>query len=118
MLIGGVLCAIAVLLAPARAEEVVLTSKKPYWAVGLRDDKLSRACSLQRFNLKRTDALVARFVGAEGAQTLAVGKGNGANLYDPERLAKPTEDYFFRNHSTTSCEVFVGGRGKRGSQLP
>src|SRR5437868_13166593 len=94
-LLGSALCAFALLLAPAHAEEVVLTSKKPYWAVGVRDDKLSRACSLRRFNLKRTDNLVARFVGAEGAETLAVGKGNGNNLYDPGHLAKPTEDYFF-----------------------
>src|SRR6266853_5974009 len=114
-LIGSALCAIAVLLAPARAEEIVLTSKKPYWAVGVRDDKMSRACSLQRFNLKRTDKLVARFVGAEGAETLAVGKGNGNNLYDPEHLAKPTEDYYFRNQNTTSCEVYVGGRGGNGT---
>src|SRR5471030_1471790 len=111
--IGSALCAIAILLASARAAEVVLTSKKPYWAVGLRDDKLSRACSLQRFNLKRADKLVARFVGAEGPETLTVGKGSGDDLYDPENLRKPTEDYFFRNHSTTSCEVFVGGRGKK-----
>ena len=40
------------------------------------------------------------------------GKGNGNNLYDPEHLAKPTEDYYFRNQSTTSCEVYVGGRGR------
>jgi hypothetical protein len=117
-LIGSALCAVAMLLAPARAETVVLVSKSPYWAVGQHDDKLSRACSRQRFNLKRTDALVARFVGSEGAGTLAVAKGNGSNLYDPERLAKPTEDYFFRHHGTTSCEVFVGGRGgKAGAPL-
>ena len=111
-LIAGMLGALAILLGQARAEETVLTSKKPYWAVGVRDDKMSRACSLQRFNLKRTDKLVARFVGAEGAETLAVGKGNGNNIYDPEHLAKPTEDYYFRNQNTTSCEVYVGGRGK------
>jgi hypothetical protein len=110
-LIAGALCALVVLLAPARAEQVVLTSKKPYWAVGTLDDRLSRACSLTRFNLKRADKLVARFVGAEGAETLAVGKGSGGNIYDPEHLAKPTEDYYFRNQNTTSCEVYVGGRG-------
>jgi hypothetical protein len=110
--IGSALCAVAVLLAPARAEQIVLTSKKPYWAVGQRDDRLSRACSLRRFSLKRTDILVARFVGPEGAETLGVAKGNGNNIYDPERLGKPAEDYFFRNHGTTSCEVYVGGRGK------
>jgi hypothetical protein len=76
---------------------------------------MSQACSLQRFNLKRTDKLVARFTGKEGADTLAIGKGNGNNLYDPEHLSKPTEDYYFRNQSTTSCEVYVGGRGGKGT---
>jgi hypothetical protein len=117
-LLSSALCVLAALLAPAHAETVVLTSKKPYWAVGVRDEKLSRACSLQHFNLKHTDKLVARFIGAEGAETLAVGKGNGNNLYDPQNLAKPTEDYFFLNQSTTSCEVYVGGRGKAAPKAP
>jgi hypothetical protein len=117
-IVAVALCVLALPLAPARAESVVLTSKKPYWAVGVHDDKMSRACSLSRFNLKRTDRLVARFIGKEGAETLAVGKGNGNNLYDPERLAKPTEDYFFRNQNTTSCEVYVGGRGGKGGTRP
>jgi hypothetical protein len=114
-IVAGAFCALACLLVPARAAEVVLSSKKPYWAVGVRDDKMSRACSLQRFNLKRTDKLVARFTGKEGADTLAIGKGNGSNLYDPEHLSKPTEDYYFRNQSTTSCEVYVGGRSGKGA---
>jgi hypothetical protein len=117
-LLSSALFVLAALLAPAHAETVVLTSKKPYWAVGVRDEKLSRACSLQHFNLKHTDKLVARFIGAEGAETLAVGKGNGNNLYDPQNLAKPTEDYFFLNQSTTSCEVYVGGRGKAAPKAP
>lgn len=113
----GALCAasllpVVLLASPAHGENIVLTSKKPYWAVGVRDDKMSRACSLQRFNLKRTDKLVARFIGPEGADTLAIGKGNGGNIYDPEHLGKPTEDYYFHNQNTTSCEVYVGGRGK------
>ena len=110
-IIAGALCALSSFLAPAQAEDVVLSSKKPYWAVGVRDEKMSQACSLQRFNLRRTDRLVARFTGKEGADTLAIGKGNGNNLYDPEHLSKPTEDYYFRNQNTTSCEVYVGGRG-------
>jgi hypothetical protein len=118
----GALCAasllsVAFVANPARGENVVLTSKKPYWAVGVHDDKMSRACSLQRFNLKRTDKLIARFIGPEGADTLAVGKGNGGNIYDPEHLGKPTEDYYFHNQNTTSCEVYVGGRG-RGTGAP
>ncbi len=96
--------------AQARAEQVVITSQKPYWMVGSRDPVLSRACALGRFNLARADRFVARFTGKEGAETLGVAKGTGANLVDPDHKAKPVEDYFFRNHGTTSCEVFVGGR--------
>src|SRR5712664_3895895 len=114
-IIAGALCAPSAFLAPAQAEDVVLSSKKPYWAVGVRDEKMSQACSLQRFNLRRNDKLVARFTGKEGADTLAIGKGNGNNLYDPEHLSKPTEDYYFRNQNTTSCEVYVGGRGGNGT---
>jgi hypothetical protein len=116
-IVRGALCAasllpVVLLAVPARGDTVVLTSKRPYWAVGVRDDRLSRACSLQRFNLKRTDNLVARFIGPEGADTLAIGKGNGRNIFDPEHLGKRTEDYYFHNQNTTSCEIFVGGRGK------
>jgi hypothetical protein len=100
--------------AGAHAETVVLTSKSPYWKVGPRDDALSRACAIGRFNLANPARLVARFMGKQGAETLGVAKGTGVNLRDPDRRAKPTEDYFFRNHGTTDCEVLVGGRkGKR-----
>jgi hypothetical protein len=96
----------------ARSQTTVLTSKSPYWAVGVRDDKMSQACSLGHFNIATADRLVARFVGKEGPETLTVATGRGGQLTDPGRLAKPTEDYFFRNADTTSCEVFVGGRKK------
>jgi hypothetical protein len=95
---------------PAYADGVLVTSKQPYWSVGPRDQALSRACSLGRFNLARPERFSARFVGAEGRDTLGVAKGNGLNLFDPDKRAKPTEDYYFRNHGTTECEVFVGGR--------
>jgi hypothetical protein len=101
-------CALA---GSAAAEEItVLTSKAPYWKVGPRDDKLSRACSLGRFNQRRPGSLVARFVGKEGYGVLGVAKGNGVNLLDPDRKAKPREDYFFIDHGTTNCKVLVGGR--------
>jgi hypothetical protein len=100
---------------PARAETVLLVSKSPYWKVGVQDDKLSRACSLGRFNLIRSDKFVARFEGPVGADTLAIGRGRGTNLRDPDHLSKVTEDYYFRNQNTTSCEVFVGGRRGRPS---
>ena len=113
---AGAFCALAYLLAPARAEDVVLSSKKPYWAVGVRDDKMSRACSLNQFNLARPERYLARFAGPEGHETLGVAKGSGLNLYDPKKRSKPTEDYYFRNHGTTQCEVFVGGR--KGAKKP
>jgi hypothetical protein len=94
----------------AAASEVVLTSKSPYWDVGVRDDNLSRACSLNQFGPQHTGQLVARFTGGQGGAVLDIAKGTGVNLRDPGHLAKPTEDYFFRNVGTTSCEVLVGGR--------
>jgi len=100
---------------PASAQEsVVLTSKQPYWKVGQRDDALSRACGLGRFLMARPGAYVAKFVGKEGPAVLGIAKGTGLNLYDPDHRAKPNEDYFFHDHGTTSCQVYVGGRkGKR-----
>jgi hypothetical protein len=97
-------------LSPAEAGQVVLVSKEPYWAVGVRDDALSRACSLDQFGPVHPGDLVARFIGSEGSALLDVAKGNGVNLRDPKHLAKAREDYFFRNVGTTDCEVLVGGR--------
>jgi len=89
-------------------------SKQPYWKVGPRDEALSRACSLARFNMERPERFQARFGGKEGSETLGIAKGTGLNLYDPDHRAKPNEDYFFHDHGTTSCQVYVGGRkGKR-----
>jgi hypothetical protein len=97
---------------PAVAGQTVLTSRSPYWKVGERDDALSRACALNRFNMEEPERFVARFVGKDGTDVLGIAKGSGLNLRDPDRRAKPTEDYFFRNHGTTACEVYVGGRRK------
>jgi hypothetical protein len=98
--------------APAVAGQTVLTSRSPYWKVGERDDALSRACALNRFNMDEPERLIARFVGKDGPEVLGIAKGSGLNLRDPDRRAKPAEDYFFRNHGTTACEVYVGGRRK------
>jgi len=95
----------------ARATQIVLTSKAPYWTVGERDNELSRACSLSDFGPTRLGELIARFTGPDGPALLDVAKGSGRNLHDPKHRGKPNEDYFFRNAGTTSCEVLVGGRG-------
>ena len=106
-----VLALALVLLAAAPASgEVLLTSKSPYWKVGARDIGLSKLCGLGRFGVLAPERWTARFVGKEGAETLVVAKGTGENLRDLDKKAKPKEDYFFRNHGTTDCEVFVGGR--------
>src|SRR5690348_1455591 len=55
---------------PATAGQTVLTSRSPYWKVGERDDALSRACALNRFNMERPERLVARFVGKDGPEVL------------------------------------------------
>lgn len=109
------LFALCVAATTTRAAEIVLSSKSPYWAVGQRDDDLSRACSLNEFNPIHPGDLIARFTGPQGGAILDVAKGNGRNLRDPKHLAKPTEDYFFRNVGTTSCEVLVGGRRGAGA---
>jgi hypothetical protein len=113
------LCLLPALVAAgaAQASQVVLTSKAPYWQVGVRDEDLSRACSLNQFGPMHPGNLLAQFTGPDGNALLDVAKGTGVNLRDPQHLAKPTEDYFFRNVGTTSCEVLVGGR-KKGGKAP
>jgi hypothetical protein len=116
-----ILLPLLVLASPfsAQAGEVVLISKEPYWAVGVRDDALSRACSLDQFGPAHPGDLVARFIGSEGSALLDVAKGSGINLRDPKHLVKAREDYFFRNVGTTDCEVLVGGRtGKKTAAKP
>jgi hypothetical protein len=114
LLVAMALCATA---SEAGATQTVLTSKAPYWTVGDRDNELSRACSLNDFGPRRLGELVARFTGMEGPAVLDVAKGSGRNLHDPKRRAKRSEDYFFRNAGTTSCEVLVGGRGRGGGAV-
>jgi hypothetical protein len=105
-----ILCCLSLIPLPAWAGQTVLTSTAPYWQVGVRDDDLSRACSLNEFTPAHPGDLLARFTGPDGAAVLDVAKGTGLNLRDPKHRAKPSEDYFFRNVGTTSCEVLVGGR--------
>jgi hypothetical protein len=98
--------------AAAHAAQTVITSKSPYWRVGVLDEALSRACAVGRFGLQDPKRYVARFTGPEGGGVLGIAKGTGLNLRDPDRHAKPNEDYFFYAHGTTSCAVYVGGRKK------
>jgi hypothetical protein len=95
----------------AMATEKLLDSQAPYWEAGARDQKLSQACSLGRFNERQMGRYIVRLhAKSGGAAVLGVAKGNGINLYDPDKLAVVTEDYMFRQDGTSACEVFVGGR--------
>ncbi len=96
--------------APAWATETVITSRSPYWKVGVRDKALSTACAMGRFNEREPGRYTVRFFGKEGGLVLGIAKGTGFNLRDPDKRAKQNEDYFFRNSTSTDCEVFVGGR--------
>jgi hypothetical protein len=104
--------ALLVLPTAAMATENLLDSQSPYWEAGPRDQKLSRACSLGRFNERQMGRYVVRLHAKTGggAAVLGVAKGTGLNLWDPDRLAVVSEDYLFRQDGTSACEVFVGGR--------
>ena len=105
------LLALLVLPTAAMATENLLDSQSPYWEAGPRDQKLSQACSLGRFNEQQIGRYVVRLhAKSGGAAVLGVAKGTGLNLYDPDKLAVVTEDYMFRQDGTSACEVFVGGR--------
>ena len=104
-------CAGLVLAGTAFATENVLDSNSPYWTIGPRDQVLSKACSVGRFNEVQIGRYVVRLHAKKGgAAVLGIAKGNGLNLRDLDHLAEATEDYFFRDDGTSSCEVFVGGR--------
>jgi hypothetical protein len=113
---------LALLLLPttaARATDTLLDSEAPYWEAGARDIKLSAACSLGRFNERQMGRYIVRLhAKAGGAAVLGVAKGNGMNLWDPDRLAVATEDYMFRQDGTSACQVFVGGRKLPGQGGP
>jgi hypothetical protein len=94
----------------AGATETVLRANAPYQQLGPRDQALSRACAIGRFNQVQIDRYIVRLRAKAGAAVLGVAKGSGLNLRDPGHLAKAEEDYFFRDDGTSSCEVFVGGR--------
>lgn len=115
----ALLLALAGLAGSAHATETLLDSQAPYWEAGARDTKLSAACSLNRFNEKEIGRYIVRLhAKAGGAAVLGVAKGDGTNLWDPDRLAVATEDYMFRQDGTSDCQVFVGGRklpGQKGA---
>jgi hypothetical protein len=98
---------------PTGATETVIDSDSPYWEVGSRDQSLSKACAVGRFNQVQIGRYIVRLHAKKGngAAVLGIAKGTGLNLRDPDHIAKSAEDYYFRDDGTSNCEVFVGGRG-------
>ena len=90
---------------PTGATETVIDSDSPYWEVGSRDQSLSKACAVGRFNQVQIGRYIVRLHAKKGngAAVLGIAKGTGLNLR--------AEDYYFRDDGTSNCEVFVGGRG-------
>ncbi|HVJ53389.1 MAG TPA: hypothetical protein VM689_13060 [Aliidongia sp.] len=100
---------LAAIASPAAATQKLMDSQSNYWEAGKRSPELSHACSVSRFNEDQIGRYVVRLHAKNGgAAVLGVAKGNGFNLSDPDHLAKPGEDYMFRNDGTSDCEVFVG----------
>jgi len=100
----------------ASATETVVKSQSAYWKVGDSDKALSTACSIGNFTERSPGRYTARFFGKQGGMVLGIAKGTGLNLYDPNHMAKPNEDYFFRYSGSSDCQVFVGGRRRDGTQ--
>jgi hypothetical protein len=110
LVLGGIAAALTT-AKNAKATDVLIDSAAPFWEVGPRDQKLSQACSYGRFNERQPGLYVVRLhAKSGGSAVLGAAKGTGTNLYDPDHLGTTTEDYFFRNDMTSTCEVFVGGR--------
>jgi len=83
-------------------------SKSPYWAVGNRDEDLSRACQSGRFNQLEHYRVYIAFEGERGRGIVGVAR-KGTNLYDPGKLAAPGVYYHFHNDGYADCRVFVAG---------
>ncbi len=99
---------------PAEADSArtLVRSNRPYWDVGVVDPNLGRLCATGKFNEIEMNRFVARFDGKQGPGVLGIAKGTGLNLRDPGHKALKSEDYFFYQDGSSSCSVYVGGRGR------
>lgn len=84
----------------------VVRTQLPNWRVGDIDKTLSRMCSLGEFNQRVPYRFSAQFSGPNGAALVGGAKGNGLNLFDPQRKADPDHDYWFFRDRTSDCVVY------------
>ncbi|MSP88834.1 MAG: hypothetical protein EXQ92_08495 [Alphaproteobacteria bacterium] len=85
----------------------------PFWEIGTVDKKLSNLCSTARFNQVDTNRVTVGFNGQVGAGVLGVARGDGYNLFDPTRAARPDDTYFFHRDRTGQCTVFFWNAEER-----
>jgi hypothetical protein len=78
----------------------------PNWQVGDIDKNLSLMCSLGKFNQLVPYRHAGHFYGPTGAALLGAAKGNGLNLFDPEKKANAQRDYWFHRDRTSACVVY------------
>jgi hypothetical protein len=71
------------------------------------DSRLSALCRRGAFRQQKSFALYAFSPDA----SYGVGFAEGANLHDPQKLAKPGRVYFFFDSETSRCLVMTAERG-------
>ncbi len=84
----------------------VVRTPLPYWQVGTIDQDLSRRCSMGTFNQRVLYLYAGHFRGINGASLVGAAKGSGLNLFDSQKKADPTYDYWFFRDRTSNCIVF------------
>jgi hypothetical protein len=90
---------------PKDGVDTIIRTKLPYWRVGDIDKKMSRLCSLGKFNQRVPYLYSARFLGPKGSSLVGGTKGTGLNLRDPLGKADHKKDYWFYRDNTSDCMV-------------
>lgn len=87
---------------PMRPQMEILNSQRAWNQTGVIDKDLSFLCSQRRFVERAPMQFRAIF---EKKDVLGVAFGNGTNLYDVDKKAKPGMVYLFRNGDSSACTV-------------
>lgn len=91
---------------PPKGVNKVVRTLLPSWQVGQLDKKLSRLCSLGRFNQRVPYKYSGHFQGPNGAAMVGGAKGSGLNLFDPTGARELGRDYWFHRDRTSNCIVY------------
>jgi hypothetical protein len=92
--------------AGSRVKSQYTVSKQPYWAVGVFDHLLSKACQRGEFIQRRVDSYSIGYLGEKGRGITGIAT-KGWNLLDINGLSKPNFTYHFKNQGFSNCKVYV-----------